>query len=80
MFNIDIPNNHNLSRFYNGDAHVVIKDSSLHLSSEVRKIMEIGVVLKDKLEQIMFLFMSTDGGGDRNHRFDRAQALLLWLA
>ena len=42
--------------------------------------MEIGVALKDKLEEIMFSLMSTCGGSDRNHRFDRAQASLLWLA
>ena len=28
----------------------------------------------------MYLFLNADGGGDKNHRFDRVQAHLLWLA
>ena len=79
MFNIDITNNPNIGSLYKGDVHVVTKNSATRLTSAVRQIMEIGAVSKDNLEEIKFLFIITDGGGDRNHRFDREQASLLWL-
>ena len=59
-FNIDIPTNPNLGSFYDEDVHVVTKDSAIHPTSAVRQIMEIGLVLKDKLEQIIFLFNNAD--------------------
>ena len=34
----------------------------------------------DKTNESMRLFVSTDGGGNKNHPFDRAQAACLWLA
>ena len=34
----------------------------------------------DKTNESMRLFVSTDGGGNKNHPFDRAQAVCLWLA
>ena len=45
-FDIDIPSNYNLGSYCQGGVHVVTKDSSIHLTSAVRKVMEIGTVLK----------------------------------
>ena len=36
--------------------------------------------MMDKTNESMRLFVSTDGGGNKNHPFDRAQAACLWLA
>lgn len=80
IFNINIPNNHNLGSFYGGEVHAGAKDSAIHPTSAARQVMEIGNALEDQLKSKMFLFINADGGGDRNRRFDRVQASLLWLA
>ena len=53
-FNICIPNDPNLGSFCDGDVHVVTKDAVIHPTSAVSQIMEIGAVLKDEPEQIIF--------------------------
>ena len=42
MVDVDIPSTHNLGSFYQGVVHVVTKDSSIHPTSAVRQVMEIG--------------------------------------
>ena len=79
-FDIDIPNNPNLGSFFNGNDHVGVRHSATLPTSDVRKEMEIGLVMMKKLNKSMFLFINTDGGGDRNSWFNRVQELCLWLA
>ena len=79
-FDIDIPRTANLGIFYNRDAHAGVKDSAILPTSAVMQVMEIGWVMMNKLNKSVFLFIKPDGRGDRNNRFDRAQALHLFLA
>ena len=70
-FDVDTTNNPNLVSFYNEDAHVGVKDSAILPTYSVRPLIEIGWFIME-LNKAMFLFINSDGGGDRHHRFDRA--------
>ena len=74
-----MPNNPNLGRFCNVDAHFGVKDSVILPTYAVRKAMDVGWVMMDKLNKAMFLFINTEGGKDRKHRFDLSQLSCLWI-
>ena len=78
-FNVDTPNNFNLSVFCEGQVCTGVKHSDLLPVSTMRQVIKIRLAMMEKLAAKMFLLTNTDGGGDRNHRFDRAQTALISL-
>ena len=74
-----MPKTPNLGFFSNQDDHVGVKHIEIIPTSAVMQEMESGRFVTKKLNKYMFLFINTYVGGDRNHRFDRAQSSLLWL-
>ena len=80
MLHIDHPCYNNLGSFYKGQVYVGLKDNSLHKGSSIRHVIEFGKTMTDQLENKLALILFSDGGGDRNHRFERVQVGLLHLA
>ena len=76
---IDILDNFNLNSFYKREAHAGVKYSTLLPVSTVSQVMETVLVMRDLISGKTLLLISTNGDEDRNYRFDRSQAVLLWI-
>ena len=79
IFDIDIPEEASLGKFYQGQMHAGLKENGLHKGSCIRHAVETSVTMLDKLTNKMILVINTDGGGDRNHRFERVIASYLHM-
>ena len=79
IFDIEIQEEASLGKFYQGLMHVGLKENGLYKGSCTRHAVETSVTMLDKLSNKMTLVINTDGGGDRNHRFERVMVSYLYM-